>query len=47
MGNAKYDIKIITRAVASSMSTEEAFQSGSKKIANYKKVVYSIYYFTR
>ena len=27
------------------MSTEEAFQSGSKKIANYKKVVYSIYYF--
>ena len=35
----------MTRAVASSMSTEEAFQSGSKKIANYKKVVYSIYYF--
>lgn len=27
------------------MSTDRDFQCGSKKIANYKKVVYSIYYF--
>lgn len=45
MGNAKYDIKIDDEGCGEFYVNRRGLSVWIKKIANYKKVVYSIYYF--